>query len=113
MSTSRVTVYIPSGLPDSQASINTTLAGMARIAGGASAAHIAGAWIMADGRLCTEPITTVYSLSDATTFPALRAYAMGQAEALRISLGQEAVLVTVDAVPEMLLINGSGNNIAA
>lgn len=113
MSTSRVTVYIPSGLPESQASIQATLAGMARIAGGASASHITGAWTMADGSLCTEPVTTVYSLTDDRTFPLLREYAIGQATALRVSLAQEAVLVTVDTVPEMILVDGTVTNIAA
>jgi hypothetical protein len=69
---------------------------------------------MADGQLCTEPVTTVYSLSDNTTFPALRTYAIARGKALRVALDQEAVLVTVDAVPEMILIDGTnGNNIAA
>ena len=113
MSHVRVSVYIPSSLPTSASTIDSILAGMATLAGGATRQDVTGAWVMPDATLCTEPITIVSSISEGATFALLRSYAIGQAEALRVAMNQDAVLVTVDAVPEFILIDGSVAAVAA
>ena len=104
MSHYRITLYIPSAEEKSEHHIEQSMIGFSSIAGGASRQDIHGAWLMKDGALCTEPVAMISSIVSDDTLPKATALARTVAQDIKVSLHQEAVLVTVDEVKQFMLV---------
>ena len=66
--------------------------------GGVTLTHREGGWVMADGRLCTEPIVTVEAIVPAEKEEEAEEYLRRLAGVVKKSMDQEAVLLTRDTI---------------
>ena len=66
--------------------------------GGVTLTHREGAWVMADGRLCTEPIVTVAVIVPPDRLEEAEEYLPRLAGVIKKNMEQEAVLLTRDVI---------------
>ena len=66
--------------------------------GGVTLTHREGAWVMADGRLCSEPVVTVAVIVPEDKLEEADEFLRGLAWVIKKNMEQEAVLLTRDVI---------------